>query len=67
MISAFMFIVYCNIAHNRFPFIPRFSEVHGFVKPNDENAVKLMNHCAMAIMEMFSDVVFAYGFNDEYR
>ncbi|XP_022950282.1 tRNA(His) guanylyltransferase 1-like [Cucurbita moschata] len=45
---------------------PRFSEVHGFVKPNDEKALELMNCCAMATMEMFSDVVFSYGFNDEY-
>lgn len=45
----------------------RFSEVHGFVKPNDEKALELMNCCAMATMEMFSDVIFSYGFNDEYR
>ncbi|KGN48418.1 tRNA(His) guanylyltransferase 1 isoform X1 [Cucumis sativus] len=44
----------------------RFSEVHGFVKPNDEKALELMNCCAMATMEMFSDVIFSYGFNDEY-
>ncbi|XP_038883677.1 tRNA(His) guanylyltransferase 1-like isoform X1 [Benincasa hispida] len=43
-----------------------FSEVHGFVKPNDEKALELMNCCAMSTMEMFSDVIFSYGFNDEY-
>lgn len=37
------------------------------MKPNDEKALELMNCCAMATMEMFSDVIFSYGFNDEYR
>ncbi|XP_054783055.1 tRNA(His) guanylyltransferase 2-like [Prosopis cineraria] len=45
----------------------KFSETHGFVKPNDERALNLMNLCAMAVLEEFQpDVVFAYGVSDEY-
>lgn len=44
-----------------------FSEKHGFEKPNDDKALNLMNACAIKVLENFSDVIFAYGFNDEYR
>nr|XP_027078826.1 tRNA(His) guanylyltransferase 1-like isoform X2 [Coffea arabica] len=44
----------------------RFSEVHEFEKPNDERALNLMNACAFAVLEEFPDIVFAYGFSDEY-
>ncbi|KAI3681852.1 hypothetical protein L6452_36657 [Arctium lappa] len=44
----------------------RFSEVQGFEKPNDEHALKLMNSCAVAVLEEFNDIVFAYGVSDEY-
>nr|XP_043623992.1 tRNA(His) guanylyltransferase 1-like isoform X2 [Erigeron canadensis] len=44
----------------------RFSEVQGFEKPNDEQALKLMNSCAVAVLEEFKDIVFAYGVSDEY-
>ncbi|KAM7493686.1 hypothetical protein LguiB_028295 [Lonicera macranthoides] len=44
----------------------RFSEVHEFEKPNDEHALNLMNSCAVAVVEEFNDVVFAYGESDEY-
>ncbi|OMO75087.1 tRNAHis guanylyltransferase Thg1 [Corchorus capsularis] len=44
----------------------RFSEVHEFEKPNDEKALKLMNQCAIAVLEEFPDVVFSYGYGDEY-
>ncbi|PON85652.1 tRNAHis guanylyltransferase Thg [Trema orientale] len=43
-----------------------FSEVHEFVKPNDEIALNLMNSCAASVMEEFPDVVFSYGYSDEY-
>lgn len=43
-----------------------FSEVHEFVKPNDEVALNWMNSCAVSVMEQFPDIVFAYGFSDEY-
>ncbi|KAG5611842.1 hypothetical protein H5410_023123 [Solanum commersonii] len=44
-----------------------FSEKHGFEKPNDDKALNLMNACAIKVLENFSDVIFAYGFTDEYR
>ncbi|KAK4356134.1 hypothetical protein RND71_025105 [Anisodus tanguticus] len=43
-----------------------FSEKHGFKKPNDEKALNLMNACAIKVLENFSNVIFAYGFSDEY-
>ncbi|GJN15055.1 hypothetical protein PR202_gb01942 [Eleusine coracana subsp. coracana] len=45
----------------------RFSKKHDFKKPNDENALNLMNDCATAMLEKFPDIVFAYGVSDEYR
>ena len=45
----------------------RFSEVHEFEKPNDGQALNLMNSCAVAVLEEFRDVVFSYGVSDEYR
>ncbi|VVB00578.1 unnamed protein product [Arabis nemorensis] len=44
----------------------RFSDVHEFEKPNDEQALKLMNSCAVAVLEEFEDILFAYGVSDEY-
>ncbi|KAK9233367.1 hypothetical protein WN943_023616 [Citrus x changshan-huyou] len=44
----------------------RFSEVHEFDKPNDEQALNLMNSCAVAVLEEFEDITFAYGVSDEY-
>ncbi|CAK9137992.1 unnamed protein product [Ilex paraguariensis] len=45
----------------------RFAEVHEFEKPNDEQALCLMNSCAVAVLEEFNDIVFSYGMSDEYR
>ncbi|KAK6922410.1 tRNAHis guanylyltransferase catalytic domain [Dillenia turbinata] len=45
----------------------RFSEVYKFEKPNDEKALNLMNSCASAILEEFPEIMFSYGFGDEYR
>lgn len=45
----------------------RFSEVHEFEKPNDKEALNLMNSCAVAVLEEMRDIVFAYGVSDEYR
>ncbi|GFZ12924.1 tRNAHis guanylyltransferase [Actinidia rufa] len=45
----------------------RFSEVHGFEKPNDGQALNLMNSCAVAVVQEFQDIVFSYGVSDEYR
>ncbi|XP_058099565.1 tRNA(His) guanylyltransferase 1-like isoform X1 [Magnolia sinica] len=44
----------------------RFSEVHEFDKPNDEQALNLMNSCAVSVVEEFPDIVFSYGVSDEY-
>ncbi|KAM6550001.1 hypothetical protein CsatB_021677 [Cannabis sativa] len=44
----------------------RFSEIHEFVKPNDEVALNLMNSCAVSVTEEFPDIVFSYGYSDEY-
>ncbi|CAM8995025.1 unnamed protein product [Rhodiola kirilowii] len=44
----------------------RFSEVHGFEKPNDAQALNLMNSCAVAVLNEFPDIIFAYGVSDEY-
>jgi len=46
----------------------RFSRAHAFTKPNDINALNLMNHAAKAVMrELSSDIVLGYGDSDEYR
>ncbi|CAD5163179.1 unnamed protein product [Musa acuminata subsp. malaccensis] len=44
----------------------QFSAEHAFEKPNDENALNLMNSCAVSMLEQFPDIVFAYGVSDEY-
>ncbi|PKI31115.1 hypothetical protein CRG98_048499, partial [Punica granatum] len=43
-----------------------FSDIHGFEKPNDAQALNLMNTCAVAVLKEFHDIVFAYGVSDEY-
>ncbi|WZY92724.1 hypothetical protein YC2023_065053 [Brassica napus] len=45
----------------------RFSQVHEFEKPNDEAALNLLNSCSAAVLEEFPDIIFAYGYSDEYR
>jgi tRNAHis guanylyltransferase len=47
--------------------VDRFSEAHGFEKPNDERALKLMDYAACAVMREFPDITLAYGESDEYR
>lgn len=44
----------------------QFSTIHSFDKPNDETALRLMNESASLMMEQYPDIVFAYGFNNEY-
>ncbi|XP_012162852.1 probable tRNA(His) guanylyltransferase isoform X2 [Ceratitis capitata] len=44
----------------------KFSKVHDFDKPNDANALNLMNIAAVAVMEEFRDIILAYGQSDEY-
>ena len=45
----------------------RFSDAHGFEKPNDVRALDLMNHAARCVMDDLKDVVCAFGESDEYR
>ena len=45
----------------------RFSESHGFEKPNDLRCLSLMTNSAQCVMREFSDIVLAYGQSDEYR
>ncbi|XP_011198234.2 probable tRNA(His) guanylyltransferase [Bactrocera dorsalis] len=44
----------------------KFSKAHDFAKPNDVNALNLMNIAAVTVMEEFRDVILAYGQSDEY-
>ena len=44
----------------------RFSEVHEFTKPNDVDALNLMNAVAENVMSDFTDIVLCYGQSDEY-
>lgn len=44
----------------------KFSEQHGFVKPNDERALALMARSATSVMEQLEDVCVAYGQSDEF-
>jgi len=47
--------------------VDRFSEAHGFEKPNDERALKLMDCAACEVMSEYPDIILAYGESDEYR
>ncbi|KAF8069682.1 rgt-1 [Scenedesmus sp. PABB004] len=44
----------------------KFSELHGFEKPNDKPALDLMDAAAKAVLCEFPDVCLAYGESDEY-
>ena len=44
----------------------KFSESHEFQKPNDLNALKVMNSAANSILSEFSDVFLAFGQSDEF-
>ncbi|KAI9637086.1 tRNA guanylyltransferase [Dioszegia hungarica] len=44
----------------------KFSDAHGFTKPNDVPALDLMNRAARAVMDDLSDVVLAFGESDEF-
>ena len=53
--------------HSNFCLQFRFSDCHGFLKPNDQRALDLMNKCAACVVREFPDIVIAYGQSDEYR
>lgn len=44
----------------------RFSDKHGFRKPNDDRALKLMDKAAQSLMDEYPDVVLGFGESDEY-
>jgi len=44
----------------------QFLLIHSFDKPNDETALSLMNASASLMMEQFPDIIFGYGFSNEY-
>ena len=44
-----------------------FSDTHGFIKPNDERALQLMDHSARTVMDEYKDIVLAFGESDEFR
>ncbi|KAG1770923.1 Thg1 C terminal domain-containing protein [Suillus occidentalis] len=44
----------------------RFSDEHGFAKPNDERALQLMDRAAKSAMIEFKDIMLAFGESDEF-
>ncbi|KAF8607389.1 tRNAHis guanylyltransferase [Ceratobasidium sp. AG-I] len=44
----------------------KFSDAHGFAKPNDERALQLMDKAAQTLMEEYPDIVLAFGESDEF-
>jgi tRNA(His) guanylyltransferase len=39
----------------------KFSKYHDFKKPNDENALQLMNISGKEVMKNFKDIIIGYG------
>jgi len=44
----------------------KFSDKHGFTKPNDDRGLRLMNRAAQEVMAQHRDIILAYGQSDEY-
>lgn len=44
----------------------KFSEAHGFEKPNDKRSLDLMTRAASSVMEEFKEIIISYGQSDEY-
>lgn len=44
----------------------KFCDAHSFQKPNDARALRLMDGCAVAVMQELGDIVVAFGQSDEY-
>lgn len=57
----------CKIGQKCVNFSYRFSDEHGFVKPNDLRALELMDHAAKTLMQEYKDISLALGESDEYR
>ncbi|RUS81405.1 hypothetical protein EGW08_010843 [Elysia chlorotica] len=44
----------------------KFTDVHHYMKPNDERGLSLMTRAAQTVMSEFNEIVLAYGQSDEY-
>lgn len=44
----------------------KFTEIHGFEKPNDPRGLQVMNKAAEYVFGKFQDMLLAYGQSDEY-
>ena len=44
----------------------KFSDAHGFSKPNEKPALDLMNKCASNVMTEFNEIILSYGQSDEF-
>ncbi|KAI5122736.1 hypothetical protein M0805_009821 [Coniferiporia weirii] len=44
----------------------RFTDAHGFAKPNDERGLLLMDRAARAVMDEYKDIVLGFGESDEF-
>ncbi|OQS00556.1 tRNA(His) guanylyltransferase-like [Achlya hypogyna] len=44
----------------------KFTDIHGYAKPNDSRGLGLMNKAACAVMHEFGDICLAYGQSDEF-
>uniref|UniRef100_A0A336LT21 tRNA(His) guanylyltransferase n=1 Tax=Culicoides sonorensis TaxID=179676 RepID=A0A336LT21_CULSO len=44
----------------------KFSKIHNFEKPNDKNALNLMNYAATLVMQEYCDIILSFGQSDEY-
>jgi len=44
----------------------RFTDLHHFMKPNDDRGLGLMTKAAQCVMEEFKDIIMCYGQSDEY-
>ncbi|CAI2375097.1 unnamed protein product [Moneuplotes crassus] len=44
----------------------KFTNAHGFEKPNDDRGIELMNCAALSLMKAFTEIIIGYGQSDEY-
>lgn len=58
---------FCKIRSTVLNFSFRFTDEHGFVKPNDVRALELMDRAAKSLMEEYHDISLGFGESDEYR
>lgn len=44
----------------------RFTDAHGYIKPNDPRGLALMAQCAAAVMRDWGEAILAFGHSDEF-